>query len=226
MAQEFTLKWDDTGKRTYEAGLSRGVLYPQESGAYGAGVPWNGLTNADENPSGADATPLHANNRKYAELDGNEEFGLTIQAFTYPEEFEACDGTATIAKGLKVSQQTRRPFGFVYRTEVGNDTDGLDHGYKLHLVYGCKAKPSARTNQTIGESPEAATFSWEVTTTPVDVPGFKASAKLTIDSRAVDPEKLKTLEQKLYGFGETAAELPMPVTVIEMIKPDDTDVQG
>lgn len=230
MSEQFKVKWDEAGKREYEAGVSRGVLYTLASGGvYDKGVAWNGLTNADENPSGGESTPLYANNKKYAELDGNEEYGLTLQAFTYPKEFEACDGTAEVVKGLSVGQQARVPFGFAFRTEIGNDEEGLNAGYKLNLVYGCKAKPSARTNATIGESPEAATFSWEVTTTPVDVPGYKAAAKLTIDSRDIEPDKLKAIEQILYGTGSTEARLPLPAEIMTLLGPTtggEEDIQG
>ena len=194
------LVWDESGKRLYETGVKMGVLYVQdESGNYPKGVAWNGLTAVNESPSGAEATPLYADDIKYLELRSAEEFGATIEAYTYPDEFEACDGSAEIAVGVKVGQQARKAFGLCYRTIVGNDVEGNDHGYKLHIIYGATAAPSEKAYATVNDSPEAVTFSWEVTCTPVEVEGFKPTASLVIDSTKVEKEKLAALEAKLYG---------------------------
>lgn len=202
--------WDETGKRFYETGVKNGVLYPQVAGAYPKGVAWNGLTAVTESPSGAEATPLYADDIKYLNLMSAEEFGATIEAYTYPEEFEACDGSKSLAAGVTIGQQTRTAFGLCYRTVIGNDVDGNDHGYKLHLIYGALAAPSEKAYATINDSPEAITFSWEVTTTPVNVTGAKPTATLTIDSTKVDAGKLATLEAKLYGTESEEASLPLP----------------
>lgn len=195
--------WDDTGKKLYETGVDRGVLYLNKSGAYNNGVPWNGLTGVTESPSGAEATPLYANNGKYINLYSAEEFGATIEAYTYPDEFMECDGSAEIAKGVSVGQQTRTPFGFTYRTLVGNDSDGQSHGYKIHMIYGATASPSEKAYATVNDSPEAITFSWEVTTTPVNVSGKQPTATLVVDSTTADPTKLADLENILYGSAPT-----------------------
>lgn len=195
------LVWDDTGKKLYETGTDRGVLYLNEGGAYTGGVAWNGLTGVTESPSGAEATALYANNGKYINLYSAEEFGATITAYTYPDEFMECDGSQEIAQGVTVGQQTRTPFGFTYRTLVGNDSDGQNHGYKLHVVYGATASPSEKAYATVNDSPEAIEFSWEVTTTPVNVTGKQPTAQLTIDSTKADPTKLAELENILYGSG-------------------------
>lgn len=203
--------WDESGKRLYETGVKNGVLYLQdESGAYTNGVAWNGLTAVTESPSGAEATPLYADDIKYLELFSAEEFGATIEAYTYPEEFEACDGSASLGTGVTIGQQDRKTFGLCYRTVLGNDVKSNEYGYKLHLIYGAKAAPSEKGYQTINDSPEAITFSWEVTTTPVNVAGFKPTASVTIDSTKIDPEKLKKIEDMLYGEGATDAKLPLP----------------
>lgn len=203
--------WDESGKRLYETGVKNGVLYLQdESGAYAKGVAWNGLTAVTESPSGAEATPLYADDIKYLELFSAEEFGATIEAYTYPEEFEACDGSASLGTGVTIGQQDRKTFGLCYRTVLGNDVKSNEYGYKLHLIYGAKAAPSEKGYQTINDSPEAITFSWEVTTTPVNVAGFKPTASVTIDSTKIDPEKLKKIEDMLYGEGATDAKLPLP----------------
>ena len=208
--------WDKTGERYYETGVKQGVLYPiQTDGKYTKGDAWNGLTAVTESPSGAEATPLYADDIKYLNLISNEEFGCTIEAYTYPDEFAECDGSAALAAGVMIGQQKRKPFGLSYRTAFGNDVDGTDHGYKLHLVYGCLAAPSEKAYATINDSPEAITFSWEVTTTPVSVTGFKPTSQITIDSTKVKPEKLTALEDILYGKdgeSETATEprLPLP----------------
>lgn len=210
------LVWDKTGERFYETGVKMGVLYVQEGGAYPKGVAWNGLTAVTESPSGAEATALYADDIKYLNLISNEEFGATIEAYTYPEEFEACDGSASLAKGVSIGQQPRKSFGLCYRTTLGNDTDGNDYGYKLHLIYGAMAAPSEKAYATINDSPEAITFSWEVTTTPVNVSGHKPTACITIDSKKVDAGKLALLEAKLYGSENEEPSMPMPDEIAEM----------
>lgn len=213
------ITWDDTGKRLYETGVDRGVLYPiQEGGQYTKGVPWNGLTAVTESPSGAESTAIYADNIKYLNLQSAEEFGATIEAYTYPDEFAECDGSASIATGVIAGQQNRKMFGLCYRTILGNDVDGNEHGYKLHLIYGCKASPSEKAYSTVNDSPEAITFSWEVSTTPVNVPGYKPTASITIDSTKVDPEKLAALETILYGDEMSEAKLPMPEEVISTMR--------
>lgn len=214
----FKITWDDTGKKLYEAGNDRGVLYLQNSdGAYPKGVAWNGITSISESPSGADENAFYADNIKYGSLRGTEEFGITIEAYTYPDEWATCDGSAELATGVIIGQQKRKTFGLSYRTLIGNDTDALDHGYKIHLVYGCTASPSERGYETINDSPEAITFSWEITTVPVPVEGFKPTACLTVDSTKVDAAKLTALENVLYGSGETDGMLPLPAKVIEIL---------
>lgn len=213
------LVWDQSGQRFYETGVKMGVLYVQDSnGAYPKGVAWNGLTAVNEAPSGAEATPLYADDIKYLNLRSAEEFGATIEAYTYPEEFEACDGSAELAPGVKIGQQARNAFGLCYRTVVGNDIAGNDFGYKLHIIYGATAAPSEKAYATINDSPEAITFSWEVSCTPVDVDGFKPTASLVIDSTKVEPEKLAALEAKLYGGDSEEAMLPLPAEIAEMFK--------
>lgn len=216
------ITWDNVGERYYETGVKQGVLYPiQEGGAYSKGVAWNGLTAVTESPSGAEATPLYADDIKYLNLMSNEEFGCTIEAYTYPDEFAECDGSAALATGVMIGQQKRKTFGLCYRTSLGNDVDGSDYGYKLHLVYGCLAAPSEKAYATINDSPEAITFSWEVSTTPVNVTGFKPTSQITIDSTKVDKSKLTALEDILYGKdGEPASEprLPLPDEVAELMR--------
>ena len=204
------LVWDTTGERYYETGVKKGVLYVQTAGAYPKGVAWNGLTAVTESPSGAEATALYADDIKYLNLMSNEEFGATIEAYTYPDEFAACDGSAALVDGVMIGQQKRSAFGLCYRTAIGNDTDGSDYGYKLHLVYGCQAAPSEKGYSTINDSPEAITFSWEVTTTPVEVTGHKPTSCITIDSTKVDPGKLAALEKVLYGDTDVEPRLPLP----------------
>ena len=204
------LVWDNTGERLYETGVSKGVLYIPTEGVYSKGVAWNGLTAVTESPSGAEATPLYADDIKYLNLMSNEEFGCTIEAYTYPDEFAECDGSASLVDGVYIGQQARKTFGFCYRTVLGNDTENNDHGYKLHLIYGCLAAPSEKSYATINDSPEAITFSWEVSTTPVNVAGHKPTACITIDSTKVDPTKLASLEAKLYGDTSAEAMLPLP----------------
>lgn len=212
------IKWDNPGERFYETGVDRGVLYVQTNGVYGGGVAWNGLTAVNESPSGAEPTPLYADNIKYLNLMSAEEFSATIEAYTYPDEFNACDGLSEIAAGVQISQQNRKSFGFVYRTLVGNDQSGTEAGYKLHFVYGCLASPSEKSYATVNDSPEAITFSWTVTTTPVPVEGGKPTATLTVDSRKVIPEKLKQLEDTLYGTPTSEPKLLLPNEVAALIK--------
>ncbi len=221
------IKWDETGKRFYETGVDHAVLYPiSDNGKYDKGVAWNGIISITESPSGAEANPLYADNIKYLNLISAEDFGCTIEAYTYPDEWAACDGSAEIAPGVIAGQQSRRTFGLCHRTKLGNDVTGQDHGYKLHLIYGALASPSERGYKTVNDSPEAITFSWEVTTTPVDVPGFKPTACLTVDSTKVAPDKMAALEEILYGKDPTAedgtdgveARLPMPAEVIQLLK--------
>ena len=203
--------WDAIGEHTFETGVRNGVLYLQGAeGTYNKGVAWNGLTSVSESPEGAEATDLYADDIKYLTLMSAENFKATIEAYTYPVEFEECDGSATIAKGVVIGQQPRKPFGLCYRTAIGNDTDGNEHGYKLHIVYGCQASPSEKQYSTINDSPEAITFSWEVNTTPVNVNGKKPTATLIIDSTKADKAKLTALEAILYGSEEQEPRLPMP----------------
>lgn len=210
--------WDKAGDHFYETGVKNCVLYIPTAGVYSKGVAWNGVTAITESPSGAEATALYANDIKYLSLYSVEEFGATIEAYTYPDEFAECDGSAELVAGVKIGQQARKPFGLCYRTTIGNDTDGNDHGYKLHIIYGAMASPSEKSYNTINDSPEAVTFSWELTTTPVNVAGAKPTASITIDSTKVDKNKLAALEEVLYGKdgagdGHTGAaepRLPLP----------------
>lgn len=211
MAEFKALEWDKTGEHFYETGIQKLALYLVDSNnAYTNGVAWNGVTSISESPSGGDETALWADNTKYLSLRSKEDFGCTIEAYTYPEEFEQCDGTADLVAGVKIGQQTRKSFGLCYRTEVGNDTMNEDYGYKLHLVYGCTCNPSERSYQTINDSPEAITFSWEIKTVPVAVTGAKPTSIITIDSKKVAPEALAQLETILYGSSTAAARLPLP----------------
>lgn len=195
--------WDKTGERLYETGVKNGVLYLQTNGVYNNGVAWNGLTAVTESPSGAEATALYADDMKYLNLYSAEEFGATIEAYTYPDEFAECDGSKELVDGVVIGQQTRKAFGLCYRTVIGNDTDGEAHGYKLHIIYGAMASPSEKAYSTINDSPEVITFSWEVTTTPVNVTGAKPTASVVIDSTKADPTKLAALETILYGKDPT-----------------------
>lgn len=212
------LVWDKTGERFYETGVKQGVLYLPTNGVYNKGVAWNGLTAVTESPSGAEATPLYADDIKYLNVLSTEEFGATIEAYTYPDEFAACDGSAELVDGVTIGQQKRSTFGLCYKTAIGNDTDGTDYGYKLHIIYGALAAPSEKAYATINDSPEAITFSWEITTTPVNVTGMKPTASLVIDSTKADPTKLEALEAILYGKDPTTEEaadgvdprLPLP----------------
>lgn len=212
-----TLTWDVQGERYYETGVSKGVLYPFKEGKYSKGVAWNGLTAVNESPSGAEPTPLYADNIKYLNLLSNEEFAATVEAYTYPDEFAECDGSAELAVGVSVGQQKRIPFGLSYVTKLGNDADGQDHGYKIHLIYGALAKPTQKNYATINDSPEAITFSWELSTTPVAVPNMKPTACITIDSTKVTPENLKKIEDKLYGRDSEEATLPTPAELAALI---------
>ena len=203
--------WDAVGEHIFETGVRNGVLYLKDAqGAYNTGVAWNGLTSVSESPEGAEATDLYADDIKYLTLMSAENFKATIEAYTYPPEFEECDGSASIATGVVIGQQTRKPFGLCYRTSIGNDTDGNEHGYKLHIVYGCQASPSEKQYSTINDSPEAITFSWEVNTTPVNVTGKKPAATLIIDSTKADKAKLTALEAILYGSETAEPRLPLP----------------
>lgn len=213
------LEWDKTGERLYETGTDRGVLYVASNGTYPTGVAWNGLTGVDENPSGAEANAQYADNIKYLELRSAEDFGATVTAYTYPDEFEQCDGSAEPTEGMYIGQQARKMFGMSYRTKIGNDVDGDEHGYYIHLIYGATASPSQRSYKTVNDSPEPIEFSWEVTTTPVNITGYKPVAHIRINSTKADPEKLAVLESVLYGAnaegsaeGRTAS-LPLPDAV-------------
>lgn len=210
--------WDEVGERFYETGVKNGVLYPQDStGTYPKGVAWNGLTAVNENPSGADANDIYADDDLYLTLRGKEIFGATIEAYTYPDEFGVCDGSAELAQGVTIGQQTRKAFGLCYRTAIGNDVDGVDHGYKLHLIYGATASPSSKNYQTINDNPEAMTLSWEIKTTPIKVTGHKPTACLTIDSTKVAAGVMKKIEDKLYGTETGEATLPTPDEILALV---------
>lgn len=220
------LVWDQIGERFYETGVDHAVLYVQEGGVYPKGVAWNGVVSITESPSGAEANPLYADNIKYLNLVSAEDFGASIEAYMYPDEFAVCDGSAEVTKGVTIGQQNRNTFGMSYRTIIGNDVDSNDHGYKLHLVYGALASPSEKAYNTVNDNPEANTFSWEVTTTPVAVNGYKPTSSIIIDSRKVDKDNLTKLEEILYGKDPTeangsdgvAARLPLPDEVISILK--------
>ena len=207
------LTWDDDGKRFFENGTDRGVLYPKNVSGYAAGVAWNGLTAVTESPDGAEPNDLYADNSKYAVMRSAETLGFTIEAYTYPDEFSACDGSRQIAKGAYIGQQTRNSFGFCYRTRIGNDVDS-ELAYRIHIYYGCTASPSEKAYETVNDSPDAMTLSWECTTTPVSIAGFKPTASIMVDSRYADPEKLAALEKILYGSSDADASLPDPQTII------------
>lgn len=217
------LVWDQTGERKYETGVSKGVLYPFSNGAYAKGVAWNGLTQVTESPSGAEPTALYADNIKYLNLLSAEEFGATVEAYTYPDEFAVCNGEADIATGVQIGQQTRTPFALCYQTKIGTDQNS-DAGYKIHIIYGALAAPSEKAYATVNDSPEAITFSWEISTTPVEVEGFKPTASLVIDSTKVDSTKLQDLEDYLYGTTEAEPTLPLPDKVLELV--GDTKPEG
>lgn len=211
------LIWDATGEKMYETGVDHGVLYVMEGGVYPKGVVWNGLTAVTESPSGAEATPLYADNIKYLNLMSAEEFGATIEAYMYPAEFEQCDGTAEVVPGMAIGQQSRKTFGMCYRTRIGNDVDNDAHGYKLHIIYGALAAPSEKAYATVSDSPEAITFSWEVSTTPVTVTGHQPTATVVINSTKVNADKLAALEAILYGSEEAEARLPLPDEIATLI---------
>ena len=218
------ITWDATGERLFETGVDHGVLYPiSSSGTYDNGVAWNGLSAITESPSGAEATAVWADNIKYVNLLSAEEFGATVEAYTYPDEFAICDGTAELVDGVIVGQQARKVFGLCYRTKIGNDVDGNDHGYKLHIIYGAQASPSEKAYSTINDSPEAISFSWELTTTPVNVTGMNATSYLVIDSTKCDAEKLAALEKILYGSAEpdTTPRLPLPDEIKTLMTPSE-----
>ena len=217
MPETKKLVWDQVGEKFYETGVDRGVLYPMVGGTYATGEAWNGLMSVDEQPSGAEPTPLYANNRKYLELMSVEEFGMTIGAYTFPAGFRQCLGIKELAEGVYVAQQTRVPFGFTYRTLIGNDTEKTAHGYKIHLVYNATAKPSEKSNKTVNESPEAAEMSWECSTTAVDIPNCEPAAHIEIDSTTITPEKLAEIEAILYGSETAAARLIMPDELAELL---------
>lgn len=210
--------WDKSGERYYETGVKKGVLYVMDKGVYGNGVAWNGLTAVTESPSGAEASPMYADDIKYLNLYSAEEFAATVEAYTYPDEFAECDGSAEIAPGVIIGQQKRKTFGMCYTTVLGNDTDGNDYGYKIHIIYGANAAPSEKAYATINDSPEAITFSWELSTTPVEVAGHKPTASLTIDSTKTTPEKLKAIEDILYGTESLEPRLPLPSEIMELMK--------
>ena len=213
------LIWDEVGQRFFETGVKNGVLYVQDNdGSYKNGVVWNGLTAVTEIPSGAEETPLYADDVKYLTLRSAEEFGATVEAYTYPEEFEQCDGSASIADGVTIGQQARRAFGLCYRTSVGNDIQGQNFSYKLHLIYGCTVAPSEKSYSTINDNPEAITFSWELSTVPVPVEGFNPTASLVIDASKVDEGKMKQLEDALFGADENEAKLLLPNEIMAMLK--------
>ncbi len=215
------LTWDNVGERRYESGVDHGVLYKRDSfGLYPLGVPWNGLTAVNEGPSGAEANDQYADNIIYVSLRSAERFGATIEALTYPVEFESCDGSAAPVVGLTIGQQNRDTFGFSYRTKIGDDIAGMDAGYKIHLVYGATASPSEKNHSTINDSPEAMPFSWEITTLPVEVAGFKPSATLTIDSTKFTVEQMEAVEELIYGTESTDARLPLPAEIIALLEAD------
>lgn len=211
------LSWNDSGERLYYTGVKKGVLFVHNGAAYGNGTVWDGLISITESPSGAETTPLYAGDSKYAELQSLEEFGFSVEAYMYPDEFADCIGQATIADGVVASQQARKTFGMSYVNTIGNDTEGNAYGYEIHLVYGAKAAPSERSHSTINDSPEAETMSWECTTTPVTVKNFKDTSHLIINSKKADATKLKALEDILYGTDEADARLPLPEEVIELM---------
>ena len=204
------LTWDQTGEKLYETGVQKGVLYPMNGAVYGDGVAWNGLTAVNETPSGAESTKLYADDIKYLDIRSAEEFGATIEAYSSPDEFDACDGTAELADGVNIGQQNRKGFGFCYRSTIGNDTEYNNYGYKLHIIYGLTASPSERSYSTVNDSPEAATLSWEVSSTPVNVAGFKPTSIITINSKKINPAALKEIEDALYGTAEAVPKILLP----------------
>lgn len=217
MPESMKLVWDQVGEKLYETGVDRGVLFPMVNGAYAAGEAWNGLISVDEQPSGAEPTPLYANNHKYLELLSTEEFGMTIGAYTFPAGFRQCLGAKEIAPGVWVTQQARASFGMAYRTLIGNDTEKTAHGYKIHLVYGATAKPAEKSNKSINESPEATEMSWECSTVPVEVPNCDPTAHIEIDSTTISDDKLKAIEDILYGTDNQASRLPLPTELATLL---------
>lgn len=216
------LVWDQTGERLYRTGVEQGAVYVQSaSGEYGIGEAWNGLTAVTESPSGAEVTALWANDRKYGELVSAEEFAGSIEAYMYPDGFKACNGEATVVKGFTIGQQSRMPFGMVYKNLIGNDVVGTDFGYELNIVYGARVTPSEKAHNSVNDSPEAETMSWEFTTTPVEIPGFKSSSKLTFNSTEVDKEKLAALEAILYGTEDAEPRLPLPEEIVTLMKGEE-----
>ena len=212
------LTWDNIGEKLYETGTFNGVLYPvDDSGAYPKGAAWNGLTGVEENPSGGEATKIYADDIVYGVMYSREEYGATIKRYTYPDEFEECDGSVELADGIAIGQQTRKSFGLAYKTKIGNDVKGENYGYKIHLVYGCRVSPSSRSNQTINDSPSALELSWEVTTSPVNVTGHDATSTLVIDSTKVEAAKLTKLEEVLFGSESAVAHLPLPDEILKLI---------
>lgn len=211
------LKWDETGNRLYETGVSKTVLYPFDNGKYGNGVAWSGVSAINESPSGAESSAVYADNTKYLNLISVEELGVTIEAYTYPDEFKECDGSREISQGVTIGQQNRKRFGLSYQTLVGNDEDGSDYGYKIHLIYGCLAAPAEKGYNTVNDSTEAMSMSWEVSTTPVNVEGFKPTSIVTIESRLIDAAKLKKLEDVLYGTDSKEATLPLPDEIAALL---------
>lgn len=209
--------FDNTGEKIYETGVDHCVLYVRDSNTYQTGVAWNGITAINENPSGAEATPIYADNIKYLNIVSGEDFGATIEAYTYPDEFTECDGSAEIVAGVKIGQQTRKPFALCYRTLIGNDVAGTGHGYKLHFIYNAQAAVSAKNYKTINESPEAMSFSWEISTTPEVVEGFKPTATVTVDSTKVDAVKLKALEDKIYGSENSEPTMPTISEIVSLL---------
>lgn len=227
------IKWDQIGERFYKTGVDHGVLYPQVAGEYPKGVAWNGLTMVTESPSGAEDNPQYADNIKYLNLKSAEEFGLTIECFTYPDEWAQCNGESELIEGVKIQQQRRNTFGFSYRTKLGNDTEGEDYGFELHMVYGCSAAPSEQSNTTVNDSPEAATFSYGITTTPIPVSGldatgkpFKPTSHLVVNSTKFDKTKMEKLESILYGSETDEARLPLPDEVKSLLGSTSEDVGG
>lgn len=217
------LVWDQAGQKLYENGVDQGVLFVQAAnGTYQSGVAWNGLTAVNQSPSGGDANPLYADNIKYLDLRSAEDFGATVEAYTYPDEFAVCDGSAEIAPGVMAGQQARRSFGFSYRTLIGNDTEGDAHGYKIHIIYNATVSPSEKSYGTVNDSPDAINFSWELTTTPIAVTGFKPTAHIEIDSTKVDEAKLTTLENLLYGTENAEPTLPLPDRLVEIFSTSGT----
>ena len=220
------LVWDGIGERVYETGDDHAVLYPTKAdGTYDKGVAWNGITAVTQSPSGAESNPLYADNIKYVDLRSAETFGATIEAYTYPDEWAECDGSKEIAPGVYAGQQSRKPFGFSYRSIIGNDTELDQHGYKLHMIYNATASPSEKSYATVNDSPDAITFSWEISTTPVNIAGFKPTAEITVDSTKTDAAKLEALEAILYGTENEDARLPLPDEIATLFKPSENNTE-